>query len=435
MEALAAMASALDVEIRLHGSVAAVLLHAVRERRTPASLFDLVPPLSDIDVLVPEPHQIPKVRAAIAQAFPIGSFFHWEIRCPGQLGGYREHAHVRLHGQPEVIFVPWEGYEGLAAQEEPTSPGAVVSLEPEGRLRASLVGDPHPRGIWAAWLPQTPTLGEAGIHGALRDLLYLARMLTPGQEQQSPLQDLKRNLLEVGGINVAQALRRVPSERRRTLFALLKYLLGRAAPLFGESPLHLGSFLGERFWSDLRLEIRHPVFEEVVRLVLLPEVPPFKAVVLPQRAAGRRVRRIVQVHELEPNVGKEKSRFLERWSALLQIQPTELAALQSSSQTSGMFLSPVVSLAVDGPSDPGCCLYRDFSQGIAEIAWVEPSPPGTRIRPLHALVRVPELGDLCFAHAYLTAGRASSLRLDYGFLSVLAGRGRTVEVLGLGSQP
>lgn len=168
-------------------------------------------------------------------------------------------------------------------------------------------------------------------------------------------------------------------------------------------------------------------------MALLPEVPPFKAIVVPQRQGSHSVRRIVRVNIVTlDDENSAKRRFLENWKPLLELSEADLNTIAVHGQTSGMFQSPVVHLIADGPSDPWCCTYRDFSRGIAEVVWVEASPPIKPIRPLNALVFVPDLQDLCFAHSYVTAANASSLRLDYGFLSVLAGRKRTIEILGLG---
>jgi hypothetical protein len=432
---LAEIAREHKADFRLHGSVARALLQAVEQQSSVPSIFDLVPPLSDIDIVVdadvdvsrferPSPAEI---RAEILRQLPVGRFFHWEVRGQNELASYRKYAHVRVENQPYVLFLGSE-----TPRAEPWARRAVVSINADGHIEIDLSLSASTTRI--KWLHEASRLGDSDINGALRDILFLARAFPSEVVMQEPPRRLQQRLSEAGGKGVARALRGAPAEWQRTLFALLKYLLARSAAASDAQPPDLRSFLGEPFWDDLQLELQDPVARKLVSMMLLPKVPPFKAVILPKPLKKRWVRRICHVQESDSEKdGANKRSFLEKWGKLLKIEKADLEILEAQGQTSGMFLSPVARIGVDDPPDPSCCIYRDFSRGIAEIAWVESFPPTCPIRPLNALVVMPDLQDLYFAHSYLTAGRASSLRLDYGFLSILGSRRRALEVLGLGA--
>jgi hypothetical protein len=326
-----------------------------------------------------------------------------------------------------VLFVPPGSQDKI--DNSPRS-RAVISLSLEGELEIHVSEDSSTSDISIRGLDKSLTLSDANIGGALRDLFYLARWVPDQLGEDEAIQNLCRYLKNLGGDAAAQALLRSPAELSRTTFALAKYLLARAASPSPASYLPSEPFLGEQFWNDLS-EIRDPIFRELARRAET-SVDPFKLVVLPRRIGSRWKRQIVDLGTLDDEESVAKKEFLANWRKFLHIEDKVLSDIETKGQSSGMFLSPVVNLRAADPPDPRCCTYRDFSRGIAEVAWAEPVPPTNSIRPVNALIFIPDLQEHFFAHSYLTTGKASSLRLDYGFLSTLAGGRHTLKVLGLG---
>ena len=91
-------------------------------------------------------------------------------------------------------------------------------------------------------------------------------------------------------------------------------------------------------------------------------------------------------------------------------------------------LSPVVEVALPEARDPDCCDYRDFSKGIAELAFGDFN--GGALLDL-ALMEGTERVHI--VHALAGSGRgAKSLRTDPGFMSILAAGGpRRSRVFGV----
>jgi len=423
LSTLARIASELGVTIRLRGSVTQQLLAgAARKDETP-TLFAHVLPFADVDLITNTAADTERVAEAIKLEVADSRFFHWEIRTPEDLARYRGLANIELSGQPEVEF------SGPASRPLP-------ELDSLGNVALGIRYYPdkgefqyisQSEGWESSGVRITRVRGAPDPSYVFADMLYvLARHSSLRSSDAFAM--LRRFLVNRGGPAVAYDLLANPQAFRRTTFALLKFLIQHLENHLaaGTDPEGIQSILDAEFCAGLATAL--PPTTAIRNLMEVAQHPPRRrtliASVMPQPVEGfgrRRWTRRVQFAQLGPEFSQHQ--------APEALQVTLREEIEGEPEYLGVHGPPAMVTTAD-PPDPGCCGYRDFDRGVGEVAWVGPrgGPPTNRrfVWVDDAAERTSGGGFL--AHGLLAGGAIPSIRLDYGFLCVMAGQRRDVNV-------
>jgi hypothetical protein len=411
LSAIAVCVAGLGSPVRMRGSVARALRQHAKDGKPIYSLFDSVPALADIDLVAESAASARTLHESIFQELGESRFFHWEIKTEEDVARYVGLANVQLLSEPEILF---------SSGKQNENPGERAFLHvhydpAERRVRYDDYGSGPPE--HARLLSEGPLRFP---QFALADLLYLVRRY-PDNPADPVIQTLADYLKKSGGAVVARTIQ--GASNRRTVFCYLKYLVSHFS--YGSSASSgLVRILGSDFLEAFaEARTQGDPLQSMVNIDLgrSNERQGLLCTVVPRLATAGRTRKWIR------RVERVSAFNLELSSIRRQI---EFEPIQAESQLESIYvIGPPAQLEVDDPPDPGCCRFKDFDRGVAEIVWVDPSGHG--IHPRLGLVAA---GDIdreraqFFTYSLVSGSRVSSLRCDYNFLCIGAGSQRSLRV-------
>jgi len=175
---LAEIAAELGVRFLLRGSLARAVLDGflMPLRIQEPSLFDFVPALSDVDIVVPSAVDAERVRAHVYAHLPLSRFFHWDVRTQADVERYEGVAFVRVQPEPMLCFAPSLDPKGVDT-------GLIFRIQ-DGDLQ---VHEGAPSGSMPSnavtWKVPRTTLPFDGVMSLLLDVLYIARRCPSSRPQ------------------------------------------------------------------------------------------------------------------------------------------------------------------------------------------------------------------------------------------------------------
>ena len=402
LEILAQIAAYDDIEFRIRGSLAQRLLdHSNRSSSEPRnSLYNFVPPFSDIDILTEDRTVAARLHARIFEVLPGARFFHWEIQTQEDLARYKGLGSVILYNQPEIL---------LRRRQKTTGDtrGATLILE-FCRSSKELIATPQAASnvrleFQDAW--------EADPKQILLDILYLARRFP--DLLRSRAADLLNQIQKVS--------KRLPIQSyckpRKILFPLLKFLFQNVErQRLSREWVDLHEILGEDLLQQLREWRKDALLDRLIGMCREMELRwTLIALVVPRRTPSRGWRR--QIEDVFWAIPQHTS-----------VQKADILLKKSRSGNHlGNFASPLVALSTEEPPSPGCCPFRDFARGIVEVGWIPVNMSHTNSLPLVAVITEGD-EEPALVQTRLTVGVTSSFRLDYNLLCIL---NRSRRPLGL----
>jgi len=420
LSAIAVIAADVGSPLRMRGSTARALRQLAKDGRPIDSLFDSVPPLADIDLVAPSRPSARELHDRILREFGESRFFHTEIKTEADVARYEGLANVQISGEPEILFSSGE-------QDSDVDERAFlhVNYDPDKRkVRFYDQGSGPPEGISLISkkelrLPQF----------ALADLLYLVRRF-PNSPEDPAIRTLAEHLKSVGGASVAKSLR--GATNRRAVFCFLKYLVDHFLFRSNETTQVLHRILGLDFlkaFAEARADgdpLRAMVNLDLAR----PKARQgLMCTVVPRLESSGRTRKWIR-HVESVSIFDADSPTTTR---LLEFEPM---TVQIDSDLNGIsVIGPPAHLEVDDPPDPGCCRFKDFDRGVAEIVWVDPS--SHRVHPRLGVVAEGEGQDervQFFTYCLNSGSHVASLRCDYNFLCIGAGSRRFLNVYRIAKQ-
>jgi len=403
LELLARIAEKTTTPFAIIGSTARRLVNAsVQQWPLGSSLFDFVDPFADIDVSVARSEHAHSIAVLIEAHIPRARFFRWRFRATTDL--YRRLGRANaVHHTPAVAFGSdwrWTGGGGRLHVMLPVSGNgdevlfvAESGKEVELSLASSVASDP------------------ADQVELLLDLLYLAREYPSLSDSAAPLREgLNRRLSS----DTSEYLRHQPRARRRLEFSLLRLLLRRHA---NAAIKPLSNALGAEPLKTL-MDVGAPTLRD---LLSLHEAGRNKAagVVAVVRPARRTLKRRIQV---ACSLRTRDWKGAARWLKAPDTPPTGPH-------------SPLISLLAGEPPHPGCCRFRDFVGGVAEVVWSDPTLPpwpatvsGSSLFLLADGVAADETMPIVTS---ATFSRVSSCRFDWNFVNLLAAGPRKVQLIAV----
>jgi hypothetical protein len=420
---LAQIASELGVTIKLRGSVVQQLLAAAARKDETPTLFAHVPAFADIDLVTNTAADAERVADASRLEVADSGFFHWEIRTPADLERYRGLANIELSGQPEIELA---GPKSRSLPQSASLGSIVLGIRfysDDGGFQYS----DDSKGWEASQVQIARVRAELEPPYVFADILYvLARH--ESLRYSDAFATLLKFLINRGGRAVAEDLSADPQALRRTTFALLKFLIHHLDHQLatGTGPEGIQSILDAKFCAELAKALSPAT--ALRNLMDVAQRPPRRrtliATVVPQPIKGSRGRRWTRQVQFVQVMPEELPR--QAPEALRVTLREEVEGEPEYLRVHG----PPAKLVTAEPPDPGCCGYRDFDRGVAEVAWVEPhgNPPSNRRFGLISDATRTTDGTTFLAHGLLSGGAIPSMRLDYGFLCVMAGQRRNVNL-------
>jgi hypothetical protein len=386
----------------MRGDLAWSLIGLSEPSAVQSSLLDAIPPLSEL-VLEIFPAGDSKefardVVAKVRRELPWSGFFSVKLtreRLPTPL------KHVRVVGEPRAVIVP--DLRSLAALKAalPEEPPFVVARDDEGVILFDDAGRRFPRLESRSRVTVDPA-------EALYDLIYLAAEASTHDDPSNVQAAL------IGSVKGAPAATIAKSAQRdnwsKLAFAFLRYVIAR-----------------ERTTSPAR-QLDPTVVKRLQELKAKATVPPWIATLIDVTAEpGMPFRAVVtpaDVYDLtvEPDALPADcplARFRRRLSSFDTGSGMQMTTQNAEPQwqrvlhdcgAEGLKVSQPVGIDVCDPPDPGCCEYRDFSRGVAEVIWSRPDAPIAE--PRLPVVYLGREDEFAFGSAYLSATGAASLRLD-----------------------
>lgn len=403
IELLAQIAAHLQVSFSIGGSVAraAIAGVAVGALADDASLFDFVPVLSSIDLYVELTTEGDRILALVRAHLPTSRFFSWEVQTGDKKEGGRKRPFLKVDHDPLLQFVPTEvGHKNVA--------GVVFWIGSDDKLVSEAGSDSNAPSV-VIRRDVTSDIVSSQAADLFLDALYLVRRFP----QHAAVPDLLGRYISKFD---SEAIATVPRPRREQVIrSLLKLAYSR---LSEDSPA------SDPSWVGLLQGLADRSNDRKVQRAL--------AAVFTPATSGRLLTTV------RPEVRRAG------WVPLIRSFKTEKAAgtetiIYADAGGNGMVASPGFDLTVEKPQAPGCCRYRDFARGIAEFVWSEREPVPTRHWHF-ALVDLSEgkargrtnedaANDLAVAPAWVSrSGHVASMRVDYNFISTMAGRRRRVRV-------
>lgn len=404
---LAEIAADLDVRFLIRGSVARFVLeevdalHGARSR----SLFEFVPALSDIDLVVPNEVDGRRVRENIHAHLPASRFFHWDMRTDANLSNYEGRRYVRFADEPVLCFASRRAHGPCASGPTFRFVADTVKWQPPTGRSPS----PHP-----LWSIPSRTLSFRESMLLLLDVVYVARRSPHigNRNEIAAIQAQRPSHFPA----VARWIADHPRYRERLLRSLLKLAYARL------SGIETSSWVLEGL-RGLAAANEDPLFDVALDAIISPSSrTTLLTIVRPEEKRGEWVPLVHHVRRVDP----------------LAVHAEWVGEVFSGAGSGGIG-SPAFRMSVERPATPGCCRYRDFARGLAELVWSNvkspPGSPGAR----SVVLDLSETGPSDFsvdssvaAPAWVTNYRqVGSMRVDYNFLCTMAGRRRPVTIVGL----
>jgi hypothetical protein len=386
------------VRFGLYGGVVRNLLltfHDWSQKNQEPSLYDLIDPFSDIDVLVDDAEDWSSAWEAIADSLPFAGFFRWEA----QLWNIASNSIFEMI--PVDRFILW--IDGRTGEKADLTFGG-LGIDPFKAWEGHLKGE-HPDPFPEEWLRRRNR----------RELILTLLKLVRYMHEYSPEDSLvfsnanrayATKALDVLPGNVEAMARSIrKSFQLRMEIAVLDCLF---TTRFWKESLSQISTIGRYFdYGFIRasrlLEI---TFDERRHL----EGAPLVGAVVHRPGLNRGVR--VEIHAPD--------------------EPLDLT-------TAGMPPSviPWTAVLVEDPNaQSDCCRYRDFRFGTAVIAWRTPQNPAPMVPSgasqdngvVAVISAAPRYGDPLYALRAISipglihSGTSVVLRIDHGYVRSIAGR-------------
>ena len=371
--------------ISIRGSTAYALSRNDDSEDIPeGSIVHSVPPLGDLDLIVhdEQPHDamrgVTDVLADFRARIPASRFIHVDVfykhlpvRADSPLGN------VVITHLPEIRF---DGKADLPPQRVPP-PSAQQPVEAAVKLR-------------------TPAT-------LFRDFLFLLRLSQRHPELENATESVAKLLHRHNPMAIGRTTRLKGGARElaRIDKALVKHLLLRVPEGRFRS---IAGYLRTEWLARFA-----PFLPGIARTIILSEEYWTRTPAIAYAVDGR-VTRFSDVTDLEP----EEETVL---NSKLSLDP-ELERDR---------LTPSLEVMLPTPDGPKCCEYRDFSEGISELAWRDPG--GDALLNV-ALMEGREKYYAVHAQASQDFG-AQSLRTDPGFMGALNGGAlQRVRLMGVRKQ-
>jgi hypothetical protein len=374
LDVLAEIADTEKFSFVLRGSAAQLLVDAYVSDEKDIGLFQSMPPLTDVDLLVDSKSQALALSIALGREIPISRFFRIDVRTKAELEHY-QHAQVVVTGQPQIRFggerqTAHEVLLELVQERLSVDVGSDVTLKPSVRRRDGIFEPVD----------------------SLINLLWLSRRC-PGDDACA---DLSSEVTRFSPRRIGGHMRH--SKLVTLLISLAKLLLSITTEKQQQAAWFETDFLGR-----VADEAEHPMLRRVVQL--LRERPRAVKVVLVPRREGTRWKS--QVETIEP--------LEQDWKVVDVENETAFRFHQRL---------PPARITTDDPERPGCCRYRDFSRGVAEIAWTAPEAPQSE-----RLTVVTADREFFFAPSVTSTHRGQhAVKVDYGFLCQMSGTRRPIDI-------
>ena len=357
------------------------------------SIVQAVPPLADLDLIVRDNdpaqsmHRVGEVLGHYRAYVPSSRFIHVDVfyeklpvRRDSPLGN------VVIRNMPEISITQEDGWKA-------TFKNSNENLKVEVTLRAR------------------ETL--------FRDLLYLLRL----SQRHKGLDDaiaqvtellIRENPGELGLVTQAKDRGR---ELRRIDKALVKRVLFRESekPKTESVPLTMHFARRSPHWLNRFMTHLNDLSQKIIR----SENDWGEKVAIVYLVDGR----VVKFQEALP-LSDEEERV--RWSKLLPAE--ERMEKELDPEKMQQKLTPSLMVPLPSPDDPGCCIYRDFSKGIGELAFRDPGG-----NPLLDIAMMEGREKYYPVHAQAASGLGvTSFRVDPGYMGILNDDSMaTVSVVGV----
>lgn len=382
------------------GVIRNLLLNFYAWRESEPSVYTLIDPFADIDVLVEDQEDWPLLWEAIAAALPFAGFYRWEP----QLSNIAKHSVFEMI--PVDRFVLWiDGREGERASLSFDGIGIDVVQAWQDHIK-----NRHPNPFPEEWIRREdrPSL-----------ILTLVKLLR--YQYQYPRES--RHLfadIDTYAFPVLDILNKPFERMPPTAWASFRDRLELAV---------LDALFTTRLWKDTLeslSEIRKFLPDSLVRSSRLLQ------------SALEATEVLSQIDEIGASVYRPTPRAKPR---------KQLVRGGGSEQTIGgrpPSAIPWTQLSVSDPEPPGCCRYRDFRFGAGVIAWRQPQNPSPLLSPnatqdygAVAFIRtelgysIPDLESESLAiplPGLPQLAHVIVLRVDHGYVRSVAGRDLSFEV-------